>query len=451
CKTPQPAAQPPRPAQLPSHSSSPAASPAAGALARRQPSPAASPAAGAQPRVTMQHLPSQGASLGGTTSQASSTVSGRKSHRHGQEAWMSNVNSIPAAVREWEEGGGLRQPLEALESQPGRPHTAGNSYYAQQLGRFKDIPFTLKVIQRQRSIATLTDTAIVVQAEADAHFQQLAAASGGPNKKRTSRAWSGYLAWLEEAYPQQVSVARRWKQDPSASDAQVNAMLAEAQLPKAVLTTPMKQLQQTRAATGNAPPAVGWVRKQLAFPTAPDSQLVAGAGPSVGLAAARLAAAPPEEAWAAPSAGSAANELAVVSPPNESGVGPSTGLASAPLQGGAGMTADSDIAAAADVLVLKILKGVRDQTGADVQPQVLKNVVSRIATNVKKEVAKALRLPLKADAAGKKPLSGYALFSGMKRAENGNAAIAAAWQGAAQDVYAVYAAIVNNLEGRAGY
>lgn len=41
-----------------------------------------------------------------------------------------------------------------------------------------------------------------------------------------------------------------------------------------------------------------------------------------------------------------------------------------------------------------------------------------------------------------------ALFSGMKRAEIGNAAIAAAWQGAAQDVYAVYAAIVNNLEGR---
>ncbi|KAJ9527672.1 hypothetical protein QJQ45_025957 [Haematococcus lacustris] len=309
----------------------------------------------------------------------------------------------------------------------------------------------LEAPQRQRSIASLTDTAVVVQAEADAHFQQLAAASGGPNKKRTSRAWSGYLAWLEEAYPQQVSVARRWKQDPSASDAQVNAMLAEAQLPKAVLTTPMKQLQQTRAATGNAPPAVGWARKQLAFPTAPDSQLVAGAGPSVGLAAARLAAAPPEEAWAAPSAGSAANELAVVSPPNESGVGPSTGLASAPLQGGAGMTADSDIAAAADVLVLEILKGVRDQTGADVQPQVLKNVVSRIATNVKKEVAKALRLPLKADAAGKKPWSGYALFSGMKRAEIGNAAIAAAWQGAAQDVYAVYAAIVNNLEGRAGY
>lgn len=46
----------------------------------------------------------------------------------------------------------------------------------------------LKVIQRQRSIATLRDTAVVVQAEADAHFQQLAAASGGPNEKRTIRA-----------------------------------------------------------------------------------------------------------------------------------------------------------------------------------------------------------------------------------------------------------------------
>ncbi|KAJ9511768.1 hypothetical protein QJQ45_022631 [Haematococcus lacustris] len=451
--------------------------------------------------------------------------------------------------------GSSHQPIQS----PSAAQPSGDSYYSQQLSRFKVVVYCLKTIQRQRHISTLREAAEVVQCEANAHFLEVANASHGPNKKRTSRAWSGYLSWLETAYKLEISVARKWMQNPLASEAQIDAMLSAAQLPKADVTTPMKLLQQARAATGTQAPAVVWVRRQLAFPSPPTAALAARGTPaaappcSPAAAAAQLAAlaargtpaaAPPCSPAAAAaqlaalaargtpaatppcspaaaaaqlaalaargtpaatppcspaaaaaqlaalaargtpaatppcSPAAAAAQLAALAARGTPAAAPPCSPAAAAAQlaalaargtpaatppcspaaaaaltalgttAGSSSAATHHIAASADLLVTEMVRAARER-GCK-QSQALKEVVTRMPTHVKKALAQALQLPVKDDAAGKQPQSGYALFCGMKRAVIGSHALSGAWQGAAQDVYAAYAAILNNLEQRLG-